>query len=379
MATDAEIIDAIQLINTDKIGPVTFYKLAERFGSVAKAIESYPMLQKGSLFERRKAELELKRAAELGVTILLWSDPAYPQRLLELEDAPPVLYCRGNPEILNNPLSLSIVGARNASINGRKTASRIAYDLTTNQVLIVSGMARGIDSAAHKGAMYAFEQRGPTIAVLGTGVDVVYPKENQELYGQICTHGAVISELPLGTLPQANNFPRRNRIVSALGLGTLVVEASLNSGSLITARLALEQGKDIFAIPGSPSEGRSLGPNKLIKDGAILVENSTDILNILNSTNHQQIKAQLAKPLKPSPAPSPNLIDASEALPKSAADESSTKIIDYLSRDGVYVDELIRASGLSPDAVALELVELELNGEIERLPGNRVALIKKHR
>lgn len=390
MATDKEIIDCIQLINSENIGPVTFYKLLETYGTVSEALAKLPSLQKFKLFPRRKAELEYRLAQEKHINILLYTDKDYPELLRQIEDAPPLLYVTGKAEYLNNPLSLSIVGARNATINGRKTASRIAFELTNNQVMIVSGMARGIDTAAHRGAMHALEQCGPTIAVLGCGVDVVYPKENQELYQQIIRQGAIVSEFPLGTLPQSNNFPRRNRIVAALSLGTLVVEATLNSGSLITARLALEQGKDIFAIPGSPNEARSEGPNHLIKEGAVLVENAQDILNILFLNNSQRVKEQLKlgvfnHEIKPTgseqkqlfsnnnemfvPPPLKNEISLNEDIP-------STKIIDYLNHDGVYVDEIIRASGMDAATVSLELLELEMSGRIERQAGNKVALIK---
>lgn len=374
MATDEEIIDCIQLINSEKVGPITFYKLLEVYKNPKAVLEALPKLGKFKLFPRTNAKNELQLAKSKKVRILIFSEEDYPENLRVLEDAPPVLYVLGNVKCLHNPLSISIVGARNASINGRKTASKIAYDLTNNDVIVISGMARGIDAAAHKGAMHAQNQQGMTIAVLGTGVDVVYPNENKALYEQICQNGAIVSEFPLGTEPQANNFPRRNRIVSALSLGTLVVEASVNSGSLITARLALEQGKDIFAIPGSPNEERSLGPNKLIKDGAILVESADDILQNLVANNAQAIKKQaIFERPKTRELKLETINKETNLCPQTS---STTKIIDYLSRDGVYVDEIIRASGWEPSKVALELLELELNGRIERQTGNKVALIK---
>lgn len=381
MAANKEhIIDCLQLINSDNVGPVTFYKLLEEYGSIKAALRELPKHKKLILFPRGKAELELKLAEEKNIRLLTFEDEAYPEMLKQIEDAPPVLYVLGKPEILNSPLSLSIVGSRNATINGRKTASRIAYELTNNGVMIISGMARGIDSAAHKGAMYANNQQGTTIAVLGTGVDVIYPKENKLLYEQIALNGAVVSEFPLGTQPQSTNFPRRNRIVSALSQGTLVVEAATNSGSLITARLALEQGKDIFAIPGSPNDERASGPNKLIKDGAVLVETSDDILEILIAGSKRKIKP-FSHTQNPS-APKKTLT-AELPLEKPRADtklfaesENKTKIIDYISYVGIYVDEVIRTSGMDASAVSLELLELELGGQIVRQPGNKVARIK---
>ena len=277
--TEDKLIDWIQLINTDGIGPVRFYKLLEQYGTAAESLKA--LVAKQALFSRKSAEYELEKAARLQVKIIAKGDENYPENFNQLNDAPPVIYIRGRTDILNYPAMVSIVGARNASVNGRKIASKIAYDLTESEIIVVSGMARGIDAAAHKGALFAKKEYGTTIAVLGTGVDVAYPKENQGLYEQICAQGAVVSEFALGTQPQAANFPRRNRLVSALSAGTLVVEASLNSGSLITARMALEQGKDIFAVPGSPLEGRSAGCNQLIRDGAYLTESAEDILNTL--------------------------------------------------------------------------------------------------
>lgn len=374
--TDKEIIDRIQLINSENIGPITFYKLLQQYKTAAKALAELP--PKYKIFPRAKAQTELELAKKKGIHILSFEDELYPANLKELEDAPPLLYVKGNPELLNHPLSVSIVGARNASINGRKLASKIAYELTNNEVLVISGMARGIDTAAHKGAMHAKNQSAPTIAVLGTGVDVIYPNENKELYEQIAAQGAVISEFPLGTEPQAGNFPRRNRIVSALSLGTLVVEATLHSGSLITARLAMEQGRDVFAVPGNPVESRSLGPNKLIKEGAVLIENSEDILNVLSITNNHQIKklhSHIQKDLFAKPLDKEkNNVD----IPKqSKSDNSEKKVLDYLSANGVYVDEIIRDSGLDASSVSLQLLELEMDGKIERQVGNKVALIKR--
>lgn len=372
MASDEEIIDCIQLINSENVGPITFYKLVENFKSVKKALQALPGQFRYKLFPREQAVHELKLAKSLDIKILTYNDDFYPERLRQIEDAPPVLYVLGNPEVLQNDLSLAIVGARNASINGRKTASKIAYELAGNNVVIVSGMARGIDASAHKGAMYALDRQGATIAVLGTGADVIYPSENKDIYQQIQQNGAVISEFPLGTQAQASYFPRRNRIVAALALGTLVVEATLHSGSLITARLALEQGKDIFAIPGTPTDARSQGPNKLIKDGANLVENADDILNILKMNNQQQIaKAIKVKKQKELPLFQETSCNCEiKTLDK-------TSLIDYLNHDGVYVDELIRLSGLDAGHIAVELLDLELSGKIERQPGNKVALIGK--
>lgn len=369
MNKDQDIIDCLRLINSPKVGPVTFYKLLETYQTPEEALRQLEKRHDVIPFSKAEAEKELAKARKAGLQLLLYSDKEYPQNLKRLEDAPPVLYVRGNVSCLENPLAVSVVGARNASVSGRKLAAQIAYDLTNNKVTVVSGMARGIDAAAHKGALHAQNRQGPTVAVLGTGADVIYPKENTELYQQICEQGAVISEFPAGTEPQAANFPRRNRIVSALGLGTLVIEATLNSGSLITARLALEQGREVFAVPGFPTDGRAAGPNKLIKEGAALIENAGDILNILCATNRHIINEQLSLDLTQSPS-------RAKDTGKSTGCEEKTKIIDYLSCDGVYVDEIIRLTGLPPAEVMSELLNLELQGIIERQTGNKVALVK---
>lgn len=369
MKQDEQLLDWIQLINTENIGPVTFYKLLGRHQTAAAALDELGGNPRFKIFPRELARREAELAASKNIRIIPRTSELYPQALRHIDDAPPLLYAAGNVELLNRPVSLSIVGARNASVNGRKTASRIAYDLTNSGVLIISGMARGIDGAAHKGAMYANAQNGPTLAVLGTGADIVYPAENQFLYNQIISQGVVVSEFPLGTQPQSGNFPRRNRIVSALSLGTLVVEATMHSGSLITARLALEQGKDVFAIPGSPQDARALGPNKLIKDGATLVENAADILEVLSLNNQKQIIQYVDNLQKNVDIPQEQISD--DVMP---AEKSS--VIDCLNTEGVYVDEIIRSSGLGASEVSLELLKLEMEGRIERQPGNKVALIK---
>lgn len=365
-----ELLDIIQLINSENVGPVTFYKLVESYGSPASALFEAEKIKKIRLCPRTWAEAELSRAQTARIELIAYTDPRYPPYLKRIEDCPPLLYARGNPEILQNTSCIAIVGARNASINGRKTASRIAYDLSNNGVCVVSGMARGIDAAAHKGAMYACNQQGETVAVLGCGVDVIYPKENAAVYEQIAAQGCIISELPLGTAPQSNFFPRRNRIVAAMSLGTLVVEATLKSGSLITAELAQNMGQRIFAVPGSPADARSEGPNKLIKDGAALVENAADIL--------AQLPTQAADlpPRKSHIRQKALVFVTNDANLAAETNNADLKIIDYLNHDGVYVDEIIRQSGLTPAEVALQLLELEMSGRIERQNGNRVALIK---
>ena len=370
------LIDILQLMNTDGVGPVTFYNYLKKAGNLQNALEL--AAQKRALYSREMAQIELEKAAKLGVEIIAYTDKRYPQNLLELNDAPPLIYVLGRTDLLNYPVSISIVGARNATIGGRKMASRIAYDLTEADVLVVSGMARGIDAAAHKGALYAKGQCGATIAVLGTGIDVPYPAENTELYNNIRDNGLLISELPLGTPAQISNFPRRNRIIAALTEGTLIVEAGLNSGSLITAKLALEQGKEIFAVPGSPMESRSAGPNRLIKDGALLTENADDILNILSMRQNRTIKEQktFMRPLD-KPKNQVNILPHKEvSIPIAETPIENAKLIDLISYEGVDIDELLRTCGLSQSEFFAQILDLEFSGKIERHAGNKVAKIK---
>lgn len=370
--SDEKTLDWLQLINTDGVGPITFYKLTEKFGSAAEALRN--LGDKYQKFPRQKAVEEFENARKKGIYIICRDDEYYPPNLKNIDDCPPLLYVLGNPEILKFPLSVSIVGARNASVAGRKTASKIAYDLTNSDIVVVSGMARGIDAAAHKGAMYAKNQLGPTIAVLGTGVDTVYPAENRELYEQIARQGVLISELPLGTKAQVSNFPRRNRIVSAISCATLVVEATMHSGSLITAKTALEQGREIFAVPGSPLDDRSSGTNHLIKEGAYLTESAEDIINVLSGSKHQSVKTYKNELLFDI------VLDNKENnddIPKNTKPMNQDRLLDFITPEGVYVDELIRLSGLDGAEVSLNLLEMEMSGKIVRQVGNKVALAKK--
>lgn len=370
------LTDILQLINTDGIGPVSFYQHVRKAGNVKAALEL--AAQKKTLYPREMAEIEIEKAQRLGVEIIAYNDKRYPQNLREINDAPPVLYALGRLELLSCPLSVSIVGARNASIGGRKIASRIAYDLTENDVLVISGMARGIDASAHKGALYAKGQNGATVAVLGTGVDVIYPQENTDIYHNICQQGLIVSELPLGTQAQVSNFPRRNRIISSLTAATLVVEAGIHSGSLITAKLALEQGKDVFAVPGSPIENRSTGSNQLIKEGALLTENADDILNVLSMHQNHLIKEQKTFMLPLDKTKNRVNIQAHNeiSIPTADTPTENVKLLDLISYEGVDIDELLRVCGLSQAEFFSQILDLEFSGKIERHTGNKVAKIK---
>lgn len=367
MAAREEIIAALRLINTPKIGAKSFYRLVGEYGSAAAAVQALANGAKYQPWGEKQAENELKTAERLGVAILLADDDAYPPVLRQTPNAPPVLYVKGNLNALHYNKAVAIVGARSASINGRKTAAKIAYDLTEQGGCVISGMARGIDTSAHKGAMFACQETGATIAVLGTGVDVIYPPENKLLYEQIAINGCVISEMPFGTQATANQFPRRNRIVAAMSEAVLVIEAGLKSGSLITAQFAAEQKKMLFAVPGTPGESRSLGSNHLIKEGAVLVETAADILPFLKGNKVSELKQKEIPKQKV-------LVFENNDANFSKQKNRPTGLIDFLTVDGISIDELIRLSGKDASTIAMEILELELSGIAERRPGNKIAL-----
>ena len=299
------------------------------------------------LFDSDPAEAvdrSLAWAEQPGQHILTLADLAYPQVLLEIPDPPSLLYVRGNPELLQRR-GLAIVGSRNATPQGLQTAETFAKSLAARGLGIISGLALGIDAAAHRGALAA---AGETIAVIGTGADRVYPARNKELAMAIAERGAIVSEFPLGTPAIAANFPRRNRIISGLSRGVLVVEAAPESGSLITARLAAEQGREVFAIPGSIHSPVARGCHKLIKQGAKLVETAQDILEELGS---------YAEP--------------GAAIPAPATATGENDILKALGHDPCALDDLVERSGLSADLLLGELLTLELDGLIATLPGNR--------
>lgn len=360
-----ETLDWLRLIRTANVGPITFYKLLERFGTATAALDALPDLaKKGGAkqsfkpYPKAQAEREMETLSNLGGVYLTRMDDAYPPLLAHVEDAPPVLTALGHVHLLKKR-SIAIVGARNASLNGRTFARRIAAVLGRAGLSVVSGMARGLDAAAHEGALDT-----GTVAVLGGGVDVVYPRENAELYETLKDRGAVISEVEPGTKPQARHFPRRNRIISGMCRGTLVVEASHKSGSLITARMALEQNRDVFAVPGAPSDPRAQGCNKLIKDGAFLVQTAEDVLDALSGDLPPGLNAP--KPLDYKHKNTPHLDDTE-------LEKARSVIQEMLSPSPVTVDELVRNCQFSPSTVSLVLLEMELAGRLERHPGNRVA------
>jgi DNA processing protein len=348
-------------------GPVTFYQLLNRFGSAADALAALPEIARRGgrsralgIATKAEAEREMQATAAAGAALVACGEPAYPPALAQIEDAPPLIAMKGDRRPIGKN-AVAVVGARNASANGRRFAREIAAALGGRGLTVVSGLARGIDAAAHEGSLAT-----GTIAVLAGGIDTVYPEENRALQAQIAEHGILLAEMPVGTEPQARHFPRRNRIISGCALGTLVVEAADRSGSLITARFALEQGREVFAVPGSPLDARCRGTNRLIRQGATLVESADDILAELEA----QLGGNLSERRKPP-------FSAAQPAPDNESELSAArkKLLELLSPSPVAVDELVRQCQLSPAIVLTILLELELAGRIERQPGNTLTLL----
>ena len=327
---------------------------------------------------RGAAEAELAALHHAGARLVCWGEPGYPSALAAIEDAPPILTVLGEAQLLQRPM-IAVVGARNASANGRRLARDLAAELGLGRLVVISGLARGIDAAAHLGAL----ETG-SVAVVAGGANVVYPEENRGLYDALVRQGAVVAELPLGTEPQARHFPRRNRIISGMALGVVVVEAAARSGSLITARFALEQGREVFAVPGSPLDPRARGCNDLLRHGANLTETAADVLSQLgpqlSGVELLRPIPSIAIPVTRPPIPSPASGGGNRRVPapglgQPVADEAGLELIlERLGPTPVAVDELVRQCQMSAAAVATLLLELELAGRVERHPGNLVSL-----
>jgi DNA processing protein len=369
--TDQERLDWLRLARSDNVGTATFRKLIERFGTAGKALEKLPDLaRKGGRklvyrpYPESDARAELERLAALGARAIAWCEPDYPEALLAIDGGPPIITARGRIQLLSQPAKVAIVGARNASANGRRLAQDMARELAARDALVVSGMARGIDTAAHLGALQA--QRAGTIAVIAGGIDVLYPPENAALFERLGEEGAILAEMPPGTEPMARFFPRRNRIIAGLSRAVVVVEAALKSGSLITARLANEQGREVMAVPGSPLDPRCRGSNHLIRQGALLVEDADQVLEALDGI------MVLRDGVGGGFVFSNQLIDNEEEI---STDDARTAIMTLLGPSPVEVDELLRQCHCSAPIMGMVLLELDLAGRLERHPGNRVSLL----
>jgi DNA processing protein len=362
--TEAERLDWLRLWRSDRVGPVTFRELLRRFGSASSALAALPDLARrggGSLrvVSREQAQAEWADIRAGGATLAAICEADYPPALAALEDAPPLLTLKGNAQLLRRP-AVAVVGARNASALGVRFARGLAADLASRGLVVISGMARGIDRAAHEGAL-----EGGTIAVLAGGIDVVYPPENADIHARVAEQGLLMAELPYGVEAKGRDFPRRNRLISGSSLGVVVVEAAPKSGSLITARLALEQGREVFAVPGSPLDPRHRGTNDLIRQGATLVESADDVMRVIGPMLNQP----LAAPFPIAPA-----ADATGVSEDGELDRARERVAALLDASPVPVDELLRQTGLNPAALHMVLLELELAGRLARHPGNKVAL-----
>jgi DNA processing protein len=368
--TDEERLDWLRLIRSQNVGPRTFRALLNQFGSAQAALAALPNLARrggasgpASICARADAERELKAARSAGVSMLALGEPGYPWRLGMIDDPPPLIAVRGHLPVLERPM-IAVVGARNASAAGIKLAGRLARELGEAGLAVVSGLARGIDAAAHRASLAT-----GTIAALAGGHNRIYPPENVELAGAILAQGAALSEMPLDQEPRAHDFPRRNRLISGLAVGVVVIEAARRSGSLITTRLALEQGREVFAVPGSPLDPRAEGCNSLLKQGATLVTEAEDVLAVLRPILGQPLDRSMQEPdadLEPI-APSPPAAEP-------GADERG-RIVDLLGPTPVSIDDLVRLAGRSPAVVRIVLLELEVAGRLQRHGGGLVSLV----
>lgn len=350
----------LRLLRTPHIGPVTYRQLIARFGSADAALEALPMLAaRGGRRDFRAADprdvqRELSAIERLGARTLFVDEPAYPALLRATESAPPMLIVRGDLTLLART-PMAMVGARNASAAACRFARGLAHELAGEGAAVVSGLARGIDTAAHVGSL-----EGGTIAVIASGIDICFPPENTALQERIASEGLLIAEQPPGIEPRARHFPYRNRIIAGLSLGTVVVEAAPRSGSLITARIAAELGREVMAVPGSPLDPRAQGCNLLIREGAILIQNAADVLEQVRPIDARAV-AQPVGSYEPPPA-------------GDASDADRQAVLDLLAPTAVAVDEIVRLSGLPSSVVQTALLELELAGRIERHAGGRASL-----
>jgi DNA processing protein len=370
--SEQQRFDCLRLARSEQVGTANFRRLIHRFGSAGEALARLPELAKRGGRTRplvaapiKQIETELADATKLGARYVFLNEPDYPPALAATEDAPPCLILLGDTARLSQPC-VGIVGARNASGNGQKIARELAHGLAAAGWCVVSGLARGIDGAAHQGALAAGPDKGGTIAVVAGGVDNIYPQENAALRERILVGGLVLSEMPPGFKPRDIHFPRRNRIISGLSKGVVVVEAALRSGSLITARMAGEQGREVMAVPGSPLDPRCRGANRLIREGAALVEEPDQILEILTGLGHQSI--DVGQPLSEIDQP----IDFAA---EKDVDQIRREVLERLGPSPIAVDELLRQCQSSPPIIGQVLLELDLAGRLERHPGNRVSLL----
>lgn len=359
MKRSQDQFDRLRLIRSPNIGPVSYRQLIARFGNAKSALDALPDMalrgggKRAAVADAASVEREMASVARSGASYLFLDDAGYPELLTHIDNAPPVLTVKGNLGLLTRS-SVAMVGARNASAGACRFARQLAFELGQGGFSVVSGLARGIDTAAHIGSI-----DGGTVAVIAGGIDVVYPPENRALQEAIAERGLLIAEQPPGTEPRARHFPYRNRIIAGLAMGTVVVEAAPKSGSLITARLAAEAGREVMAVPGSPLDPRSHGCNQLIREGATLVQNAAEIAELIRPLDNRLVRS-IAKPIAP-------VLDE-------GGDTDRKSVIDLMGMTYVSVDELVRQSGSSQSVVQMILLEIELAGKLERGAGGKVRL-----
>ncbi len=373
--TEDDRLARLRLLRSRRVGPATYRRLLAEHGTAARALAALPEMARAAglpdyrICPEGVVTAEMRQAAQAGAKLVFAGEAGFPAPLSEIEDAPVCLWMIGDPALLQRPM-VSVVGSRNASSLGARMARKLAQELGEAGLSVVSGLARGIDAAAHKGALAT-----GTIAVQAGGVDTIYPLENTQLARDIGKQGLRLSDQPMGLQAQARHFPARNRIVAGLGLVTVVVEAAGKSGSLITARLALDQGRDVLAVPGHPFDARASGCNMLIRDGAVLVRNTQDILDHLG--NAASVRARAAHPVQPDLPTRQDPPDlAPPAPPARSLRETNLLHQDILARLGptpMAEDQLIRALGTTSNSVSPLLVELELEGKVIRQAGGLLA------
>ena len=365
-----ETIEILRLIRSENVGTKTFAHLIKVFGSAKIALENIADFSlKGGrskpikVFQKAAAEKEIEQLTKNKAYLLTYKDFNYSQLLSQIHDFPPVLSYKGNISLLNSGKTIAVVGARNSSINCRSFAAKISADLVKEKYVTVSGLARGIDTAVHTAS------GDQTIAVIAGGIDHIYPLENTKLFEKIINESLLIAELPVGSKPLSQHFPQRNRIISGLSLATVVIEAGLKSGSLITANFALEQNREVFAVPGFPLDPRCMGSNKLIKDGAYLLESAADVIS--NVTTFKKLK----KSLEESKTYASNFKIPAEDSNLDVTDKERQVIINLLSSTPVTYEALVDETNFSLPVIYTICLELELAGKITRYPGGRIALI----
>lgn len=364
---DAERLACLRLIRSENVGPVTFRALINQFGGAQAALTAVPELSRRGGHKRSiricsaaDAEAELAHARKAGAEALFTIEPGYPAPLAALEAPPPLLYVKGRKELLSRPI-VAIVGSRQCSAAGAKLARHFAGELARNGYVVASGLARGIDSVAHEAAL----ERG-TAAVLAGGIDVVYPPEHKALHDAIAGQGCLVTEMPLGFVPRAKDFPRRNRIISGISLGVLIIEAARRSGTLVTARFAAEQGREVFAVPGHPLDPRAEGTNKLLKSGATLVTEPDDLLAALSPQTHRgHLRDEPPEPVAPEEV----------AAPAPLSERDRNRVLAALGPAPVDIDTLVRGTGLTSRCVQVALIELALAGRIARHGNGLVSLL----